>query len=103
MEVEYDVRDHDGLAAAVAKFAQYERDDGVLLVGNCSRCGHQMDIYVPLTPSTGVLGKGPAGQNVAVLPETFEQVVRCNCQMPHSGRPAETDGCGALARIVVAQ
>jgi hypothetical protein len=103
MEVEYDVRDHDGLAAAVAKFAQYDRDGGVLLVGNCSRCGHQMDVFVPLAPGTGVLGRGPAGQTAAIPLKSFEQVLRCNCQMSHSGRPAETDGCGALARVVVTQ
>jgi hypothetical protein len=100
MEVEYDVRNYDGLAAAVAKFAQYDRDGGVVLIGNCSRCGHQMDVFLPLTTSTGVLGKAPAGQSVAEH-ETFEQVVRCNCQLSHRGRPADTDGCGALARIVV--
>jgi hypothetical protein len=94
------VRDYDGLAAAVAGFRQHERDGGVLLIGNCGRCGHQMDVFVPLVPSTGVLGKGPAGQTAA-QPESFEQVIRCNCQMPHSGRPADTDGCGALGRVEV--
>jgi hypothetical protein len=103
MQVEYDVRDHDGLAVAMAKFAQYERDGGVLLVGDCNRCGHQMDVFVPLIPGTGVLGRGPTGQTAGLQPTTFEQVVRCNCQMPHAGRPAEADGCGALARVVVAQ
>lgn len=98
-ELPYDSRSLPAFAAAVARLPQTEVDGGIVLVGDCVRCGHQMDAFVPTVPQTGTLVARPRGQSAKPGPEYHEQAVRCNCEMPHAGRPEGVEGCGAMGTI----
>ncbi len=100
-ELPYDARNTKGFAAAVSAFPQTVVESGVLLVGDCSRCEHQIDVFVPTKDQTGALGVQPRGQRTTPEGKFVEQPVRCNCDMPHVGRPEGSDGCGAMGTIRV--
>lgn len=100
--MDYDRRHSPELAAAAAEFEQHEREGGMILVGDCPRCSHQMDFFVATEPSGSLLGTRIRGMSTRPdEPSEFEKTIVCNCEMPHDGRPEGDSGCGAMARILV--
>jgi len=109
----YDVREPIGWAEGVAGFKQKHLDEGavVILHGDCPRCGHLMDVELPIAIQTGGLTV-TVEADAQVLERTrrgrskqsasFAKTAHCNCQMDHDGRPKDvSEGCGAFGTIEV--
>jgi hypothetical protein len=86
-------------AEAMKAWKPERLEDGWELVGKCPVCHHPATKFIP--DDVIVLE-----QATAAAPASRESyVVRCNCEMPHPGGPAEVRGCGAYwgAKIEVAK
>jgi hypothetical protein len=100
----YEVREPPDWAEAVARFPQRRLDKGevVVLYGDCPRCGHLMDVELPITLQTGGRKVSAARDDERLGDSAFLKTARCNCQTSHDDRPEDVkDGCGAFGMIEV--
>ena len=119
----YDLREPDGWTAKVAIFRQSSEDDAIVLLGDCPRCGHLINVNLPQArlvkvdaggaTQTLTLGQPNGLLDVLLLLRLAVWFFRrgkapslvtacCNCEMPHEGRPAtQTTGCGAFGNLKV--
>src|SRR3954454_7558685 len=65
------------------------KQDGWQWTGRCPRCEHQASKFI----ADEVVTLALRAADVQPARETY--VVRCNCQEPHTDRPATEQGCGA--------
>jgi hypothetical protein len=86
----YEPRSDQGwVSELLERFKRVDTPDGIKLVGECPRCSHEMDVFVPTAEEPGIYGFEP-GES---------KVVECNCQMPHEHRADDRRGCGIYGKI----
>jgi hypothetical protein len=81
--------DQQWVTELLDKSTRLDTPDGIKLIGDCPRCGDEMDAFVPTAAEAGVYEFEP-GESI---------VVACNCQMPHENRAEGRHGCGIYGKI----
>jgi hypothetical protein len=97
----------DSWAKETLKTVAYWLDGNVVkLQGTCWRCGHQLDDFFVIKDDLARTIEANHGlQRVEERLEpggdhlTLGDVLACNCENVHSGRPADKRGCGSFARL----
>lgn len=89
---------------AAKTFIAQSHPEGIVLSGNCPRCG--APIQVPLlveTFSRGVRwGRGTYAGPPPATARRSEPII-CTCEEPHPGRPDGYVGCGAYWTLVLTE